>query len=408
VQCADTRGGMDFLLPGIDAAADDLLTSVAPLAVRGEAKGVGTELRIASLAETAEGGRVLFGGDALKTRFRDSSAAPSRGSKRRKVHSASAGCLAGVFVLQLLGRATSLGGRGLLGRSQAFDGFSSADAAIDSCVALATSSNYGVQSARKMTPSAGRGRHTTLLIDAVKETKADDPGAGSSGMPRGYRAIVQRLGLLDIIHEGLVQLPRVSKVDQTDLLIDHAAWETLNDARFTSRCCDHVAESVCSHECLARVRETCAEAQNLFRSGRFEEARLWFQDATLRLAAYTNKTENNAGSSPLWGEGRRLNKEWTQAAVDAASGAGECCLKLQQYADAVIESTTVLVLEPDNLQALYTRGLAYKRMANEARQTSAISSTPVLSRSQRSSHRSRLLRQAWKVLGDLGRPWPAL
>ena len=69
--------------------------------------------------------------------------------------------------------------------------------------------------------------------------------------------------------------------------------------------------------------------------------------------------------------------------LDALLFSGECCLNLGLYADAVLECTTALLLEPDNLQALYTRGLAYKHATKGDKCPSA---------------RHRLLQQAWKDL----------
>ena len=57
----------------------------------------------------------------------------------------------GLFALQMLGQAAPLGGGrmrlGFHSGGTNFETFSSADAAIDQCVALATSHGYGVQSA---------------------------------------------------------------------------------------------------------------------------------------------------------------------------------------------------------------------------------------------------------------------
>jgi hypothetical protein len=213
--------------------------------------------------------------------------------------------------------------------------------------------------------------------------------------------LLQRLGLTGDVRRGL-HLPDVSSstADQ-DLLIDETdrcadALKSATDSSPSWRKCSH-------HGWLEKVRVVFDEAQLLFRNRRYEAARLWFQEATMRLAAYSKKTEPNTvlhftcftstkvqimtqttpQGFPRWGEGRRLNKEWAQMVLDALLFSGECCLNLGLYADAALECTTALLLEPDNLQALYTRGLAYKHATKGDKTPSA---------------RHRLLQQAWKDL----------
>ena len=392
------RRAMDFLLP--HAAVDDLMSAVPSDVVREVQRGCGVfAAGRRPLPPQEDDVRNTY---VLQTGFPKASAAPTRlRTRQRQMQSATAGagCLAGLLIIQMLGQVATLGGLGLSGRFRPpFDTFSSADAAIDSCVALATSSSYGVQSDHTTTPSH-RKVHKTLSLGATTCANADALETEIAGLPRGYKAIVQRLGLLELVQDGLLQLP-CSKIDQADLLMDLMAWAAPNRMHSGADSCKHPGDrGECSHECLTRVRETYNEAQILFRRGRFEEARLWFQDATLRLASYSNKTQSNTGYSPHWREGNRLNREWAEVAIDTAIGAGQCCLRLEQYPDAIIESTTALLLEPGNLQALYTRGLAYERMANEARRKSAVANRVARAGSQRASTRTRLLQQAWKVRG---------
>jgi tetratricopeptide (TPR) repeat protein len=205
---------------------------------------------------------------------------------------------------------------------------------------------------------------------------------------RGTDIIVRRLGLTDMAFQHDLQLP----TDTADFLIDDGAMAAKSTAHAGAAVPPSHADY--SRDSLDKARAVLCEAQVLLRNRQFEEALRWFQDAARRLAAYANKTEANSGF-PRWGDGRRLNKKWVQLFVDTGLGAGESCLNLGRNAEALLECTTVLTLEPDNLQALYTRGLAYKQIAKGAKiptaRPYALGTVPLR------SDRPRLLRFAWKV-----------
>jgi len=301
--------------------------------------------------------------------------------------------LAGLFALQMLGQVASLGGGRLRAtRVPLMDTFSSADAAIDSCVALATSAGYGVapHSAAPLLQTQ------PMFGDDVESAQHDwegRRGTKTSGATEQMQdAILLRLGITEVVLNGRLPL----RACQAGVLIDHVIPTTLESAATMICKCGH---QECSHACLEKARAVFNEARVLFRHRRFEEGRSGFEQAALRLAAYSNKTEANTGF-PRWGEGRRLNKEWAQLAFDTAMGVGECCLNLGHYPEAILECTTALTLEPDNLQALYARGLAYTQLAKAEKRSWADSRagrTQDVSLRQKAD-RPRLLRYAWKVL----------
>lgn len=308
--------------------------------------------------------------------------------------------LAGLFVLQLLGQVAPLGGGrmrpGCHSGGTNFETFSSADAAIDSCVALATSHGYGVQS------TFNRAQTHALLDDGADSTPGNwvrhlgskakrEPAAARQANSR-RDVILQRLGLADAVCKGQLQMPEGAIADY-DMLLDDTPTPNTSKGSADSKCQNHE----CSRTCLDKARGTFEEAQVLCRSRRFEEARPYFQDGTLRMAAYSKKIECNAGF-PRWGEGWRLNKEWAQLALDLSLGAGECWLNLANFPDAILECTTALLLEPDNLQALYTRGLACKHLAETAKRRTGLATESQTAPTWRCPDRHRLLRQAWKVL----------
>ena len=320
--------------------------------------------------------------------------------------------LAAVFAF-LFGRVLSLGAS----RIQGFSGsvpigkLSWADAAIDSCVALATTGDYGLTgshtSAAQATNKQGLLRDDSggdLVADGTKESRITAPNgrtdaAALESATWWQNVILRRLGLTEMVRQGL-QLPKGAKVDQADVLIDddeassiaQLAGEFLPCA-CTERAHPHVL-AACSRACLEKAQAVFEEAQLFAAKGRFEEARLSYHDAILRVAAYSNKVEANMGFL-RWGEGGQLDLGWVQLAVDIALGAADACMNLGCHADAVLECTTALALEPDNVQARYIRGLAYLLRASDVSLT-YVRSIDVSPR--RFSDRPRLLRQAWKVL----------
>ena len=203
------------------------------------------------------------------------------GMKHYSFGSSRAMSLAGLFALQLLGHAAPPGGGGRQ-HLTVFNG-AAFDAAIDSCIALSTSNGYGVgvQSRLDLLPESKVQSSTCMPGESVNAKVAE----------RMRDMLLQRLGLTGDVRRGL-HLPDVSSstADQ-DLLIDE-----------TDRCADALKSATdsspswrkCSHRgWLEKVRVVFDEAQLLFRNRRYEAARLWFQEATMRLAAYSKKTEPN-------------------------------------------------------------------------------------------------------------------
>ena len=278
---------------------------------------------------------------------------------------------------------------------------SSADAAIDSCVALATTASHKLRGANHEV-AWDRLLDETSTLEIMGHTGRSGQ-IGQNGDNQRVHApwlqdvILKRLGLTDA--QGL-ELAMSANVDQADFLINanFVSSALSTDAAVAYQCTQGAPSptSAPSSKCLDTSRAVLEEAKMLLRQRSFAEARQAFADSSLRLAAYSHKMQFATGLDNDT-DAKQLCREWVQLACDSALGASECCINLGQFADAVLEATLALVLQPDAWQALHARGRAYLLRAQSLARWDDANKQPRSCRPP-ANDQARLLRQAWKDL----------
>ena len=278
---------------------------------------------------------------------------------------------------------------------------SSADAAIDSCVALATTASHKLRGANHEV-AWERLLDEKSTLEILGHTGRSGQ-LGQNGDNQRVHAswlqdlILKRLGLGDA--QGL-ELAMGANVDQADFVIDanfvSSALSTDAAVAYQRKQGAPSPTSTPSSNSLDTSRAVLEEAKMLLRQRSFAEAREAFADSSLRLAAYSHKIRFATGLDNDT-DAKQLCREWVQLACDSALGASECCINLGQFADAVLEATMALVLQPDAWQALHARGRAYLLRAQSLARWDDANKQPRSCRPP-ANDQARLLRQAWKDL----------